>query len=96
MVFFVMKIKNETAFYKDQQSEKATKTGMDEVLQTRVLRRLKREARYKPIATQDVEQASSNEESSSSQLSSLSIDTDVFLHTEEISTSRHKEKENFV
>ena len=49
-----------------------------------------------PTTTQDVEQASSSEESGSLQLSSLSTDTDVSLHIEEISTGRHKEKENFV
>ena len=62
---------------------------MDKVLLNRVLRRSKRETRYEPTTTQDVEQARSSKESSSSQLSSLSTGTDVSLDTEELSTSRH-------
>ena len=42
---------------------------MDKILQTRALRRSKREAIYGPTTTQDVEQASSSEKSGSSQLS---------------------------
>ena len=82
---------NYIAFCRDQQNgKKATMNDMDNALQTRVLHQLEREAKCGPTTTQDIDQTSSSKESNSLQFSSLSINTDVFLYTKEISASRHK------
>ena len=91
-----MKKKDDVAFYRDQQNNiKATMSSLNKVLQACVLRRLKCEGIYGPT-TQDIEWASSGKKSSSSQLSTVCTNTNASLHTKEISTSMHQEKEKFV